>query len=274
MTETDPRQLLKRFGLRPKKGLGQNFMVGRHAIEQVVEAAELTAQDAVLEIGPGLGALTSRLLDHAGRVVAVELDDEMVRILGELLGDRPGLQLIAGDILTMDLASLFDAPYKVVANIPYNITSAVLRHLLEAPVRPILLVLTMQREVAQRIVAAERLSLLAVSVQFYGRPKIVARIPRGAFHPVPRVDSAVLRVDVYSQPAVEVDDVNGFFRVVKAGFSAPRKQLRNSLANGLRLPPSEIASVLEGAGIDPRRRAQTISLSEWGAIQMSLTQPQ
>jgi len=208
MAESDPRQLLRRFGLRPKKGLGQNFMVGRHAIEQVVEAAELTAQDAVLEIGPGLGALTSRLLDQAGRVVAVELDDEMVRILGELLGDRPGLQLIADDILTMDLASLFDAPYKVVANIPYNITSAVLRHLLEAPVRPALLVLTMQQEVAQRIVATERLSLLAVSVQFYGRPKIVARIPRGAFHPVPRVDSAVLRVDVYPQPAVEVDDVN------------------------------------------------------------------
>jgi 16S rRNA (adenine1518-N6/adenine1519-N6)-dimethyltransferase len=269
-TESDPRQLLKQFDLRPRKGLGQNFMVGRHAIEQVLAAADLHSDDSVLEIGPGLGTLTSRLLERAGQVVAVELDSELVRVLKELLGNHPRLRIIAGDILETDPASLFDTPYKVVANIPYYITSAVLRHLLEAAVRPSVIVLTMQREVAQRIVDRERLSLLAVSVQFYGAPRIVARIPSGAFHPPPKVDSAVLRVDVHPTPAVAVHDTGAFFRVVKAGFSAPRKQLRNALANGLRLPAGDIEAALQRAGIDPRRRAETISIPEWRDIQEAL----
>lgn len=268
--ESDPRQLLRRFGLQPKKGLGQNFMVGRHAIEQVVQAADLTKSDTVLEIGPGLGTLTSRLLEEAGQVVAVELDTRLVEALEELLGERSNLRLIAGDILTTDPSTLFSGPYKVVANIPYYITSAVLRRLLEAPVRPTVIVLTMQREVAQRIVESKRLSLLAVSVQFYGAPRIVARIPRGAFHPPPKVDSAVLRIEVYPEPAAATRDVVGYFRVVKAGFSAARKQLRNSLAQGLHLPPGDVAAALERAAIDPSRRAETISLAEWGKIQDAL----
>ena len=269
-TERDPRQLLKQFGLHPRKGLGQNFMVGRHAIEQVIAAADLTGEDSVLEIGPGLGTLTGRLLECAGQVVAVELDQQLVQVLGELLGDQPRLRIVAGDILETNPATLFDTPYKVVANIPYYITSAVLRHLLEAPVRPTVIVLTMQREVAKRIVERERLSLLAVSVQFYGAPRIVARIPPGAFHPPPKVDSAVLRIDVFPEPAVAVKDTDAFFRVVKAGFSAPRKQLRNALSNGLRLPAANMERALRNAGVDPRRRAETVSISEWRDIQEAL----
>lgn len=276
--ETDPRRILKQFGLRPKKGLGQNFIVDRHAVERIVQAAELRPDDAVLEIGPGLGTLTRRLLELAGEVVAVELDPDMVRVLQALLGEHPRLRLIAGDILRIDPATLFPREesrqaiptYKVVANVPYYITSAILRHLLEASLKPALLVLTVQLEVAQRIVSTDRLSLLAVSIQFYGRPRIVARIPAGAFYPPPKVDSAVVKIEVYPRPAVEVEDVDGFFEVVKAGFSAPRKQLRNALAHGLRRPVEEIVRALERAGIDPRRRAETISLEEWAGIQRTL----
>jgi len=245
-------------------------MVGRHAIDQVVKAADLTPADSVLEIGPGLGTLTGRLLECAGQVVAVELDPKLVSALQELLGEHPHLRIVAGDILQTDPAALFSVPYKVVANIPYYITSAVLRHLLESSVRPTAIILTMQKEVAQRIVDQERLSLLAVSVQFYGAPRIVARIPRGAFHPTPIVDSAVLRVDVYPEPAVAVVDREGFFRVVKAGFSAPRKQLRNALMNGLRLSADDVVMALANAGIDPRRRAETVTIPEWRDIQESL----
>ena len=270
-SDADPRQLLRRFGLRPKKSLGQNFMVGRRAIEQVLEAAELTPADVVLEIGAGLGTLTARLAERASQVVAVELDARMVEVLEQTLGEHPNLQLVAGDILEIDPASLFASPYKVVANIPYYITSAILRHLLEAAVRPTVIVLTTQKEVAQRIVARERLSLLAVSVQCYGRPRVVAHVPRGAFYPPPKVDSAVLRIDVYPAPAVPPADLDAFFRVVKAGFSAPRKQLRNALAHDLGRPAGEIAARLEAAGIDPRRRAETLSLEEWARLSRTLS---
>jgi len=262
----DPRRLLRRYGLRPKKGLGQNFMVDPAAIERVAQAAELTAQDLVLEIGPGLGTLTRRLLELVGRVVAVEIDPQMVRIVGEQLGANPRLRLVAGDILKVDPATLFDAPYKVVANVPYYITSAILRHLLEATVRPTLLVLTMQKEVARRIVSTGRRSLLAVSVQFYGRPRIAGYLPAGAFYPPPKVESAILCVDVAPQPAVDVPNVEAFFRIVKAGFSAPRKQLRNALANGLHRKAEEMDALLARAGVEASRRAETLSLEEWAAV--------
>jgi len=262
----DPRRLLQRYGLRPKKGLGQNFMVDRSAIERVAAAADLSPADSVLEIGPGVGTLTGRLLELAGAVVAVELDPQMVRILGEQFAGQPRLRVLAGDILEIDPATLFEQPYKVVANVPYYITSAIMRHLLEACLRPTVLVLTLQKEVAQRIVARDRMSLLAVSVQFYGRPRIAGAIPAGAFYPPPKVDSAILRVDVYPEPAVAVADRDAFFRTVKAGFSAPRKQLRNALANGLRRPAEEMDAALRAAGIEASRRAETLALEEWGRL--------
>lgn len=279
MAVIDPREVLRRHGLQPRKGLGQNFLVDRRALERIVAAADLTPHDTVLEVGPGVGQLTRLLSEAAGRVVAVELDRQMVAVLRQELADRPNVQIVEADILEVDPGALAAGrPYKVVANLPYYITSAALRHLLEAQPPPSLLVVTVQQEVAERITAAPgEMSLLAVSVQFYGRPRRVARIPAGAFYPPPKVDSAALRIDVYppEERPVQVDDVEGFFRVVRAGFGQRRKQLRNSLTAGLRLDSEQVEAALERAGIDSRRRAETLSLAEWAALARELGgQPQ
>ena len=255
----------------PKKSLGQHFLIDDSILDKIVAAAELGPGDTVLEIGPGLGVLTRALAEHAGRVVAVELDEQMISILKEQVGKRENLEIVRGDILEMEPAELIDGPYKVVANLPYYITSAVLRHLLEAEHKPTIMVLMVQREVAQRILAEPGdMSTLAVSVQFYGGPKIVTRVPAGAFWPRPDVDSAVLRIEVYDEPPVTVDDVDWFFTVVRAGFQQRRKQLKNSLAGGLHPTKEEVTAALERAGIDARRRAQTLSLEEWAALARAL----
>jgi 16S rRNA (adenine1518-N6/adenine1519-N6)-dimethyltransferase len=264
--------LLSQFHLRPKKSLGQNFLVDEAALAKVAAAADLTPADAVLEIGPGLGSLTRHLASAASRVAAVELDEALLPALQHVLGPYPNVQIFPGDILTLNPSSFLLPPsYKVVANIPYYITSAVLRHLLEASARPSLIALTVQREVAERICAGPgEMSLLAVSVQFYARPRIAARIPAGAFYPKPDVDSAVVRLDVLPRPAVTVTDEAHFFRVVKAGFSQKRKQLRNALSGGLRLGARQVDEHLLRAGIDPKRRAETLTLEEWGTLAGSL----
>ncbi len=266
----DPRTLLRQFNIRPKKSLGQNFLVDEAAAERIVAAADLSPQDAVLEVGPGLGALTQHLAATAGRVVAIELDQRLMPILQHTLGAYANVELLHGDVLELDPATLFSAPYKVVANIPYYITSAILRHLIEASVRPALMVLTVQEEVARRIVAAPgEMSLLALGVQFYGRPRIVARIKAGAFYPRPKVSSAVIQIDLSpgARPTWEgIDDAELFFKLARAGFSQRRKQLHNALAGGLARPGAEIDAALRQAGIDRRRRAETLSVEEWVAL--------
>jgi len=232
----------------------------------------------VLEIGSGLGILTQALAERARRVVAVEIDRQLVAILCQRLEAFPNTEVVLGDILTLDIAGLVQEkpmqsvpPYKVVANIPYYITSAVLRHLLETSIRPQLIVLMVQREVAQRIVAQPgQMSLLAVSVQFYGQPRLVARVPARSFYPVPKVDSAIIRIDPREQLPLGTDDIAPFFDLVHAGFSQRRKQLRNALAHGLALPAEHIAQALAGAGIDGQRRAQTLSVSEWVMLYQAL----
>lgn len=265
-------QLLRRFGLRPKKSLGQNFLVDEAALARVAAAADLSPSDTVLEIGPGLGGLTRHLAEAARRVVAVELDQDLLPALRFVLEPYANVDIVQGDILGLDPSALSLEPaYKVVANIPYYITSAVIRRLLEAAIRPALIVLTVQREVAERMCAAPgAMSLLAVSVQFYSRPRVVARIPAGAFHPRPEVDSAVVRLEVLPEPAAAVEDVDGFFQVVRAGFSQKRKQLHNALAAGLRLESSVLEPALAQAGVDPKRRAETLTLAEWGAVAREL----
>jgi 16S rRNA (adenine1518-N6/adenine1519-N6)-dimethyltransferase len=260
--------LLRRFDLKPRKSLGQNFLVDEGALAKVAAAAELTAADIVLEIGPGLGSLTRHLAQAAARVVAVELDQNLLAPLRYVLADYPNVEIVHGDILNLQ-PSTFNLPagYKVVANIPYYITSAVIRHLLEAHARPDRIVLTVQKEVAQRLCAAPgAMSLLAVSVQFYSEPRIVARISAGAFYPQPEVDSAVVRLDVRARPAVDVPDTETFFRIVRAGFGQKRKQLRNALSAGLGLSGKAAEALLAQAGIDPRRRAETLTLDEWGKL--------
>lgn len=276
----DTRRLLEQWNIRPSKGLGQNFIIDQTALSKIVAAAELTPNDTVLEIGAGLGTLTERLARQAGRVTAIELDERLIPVLQSVLANLNNVTLIQGDILALDPAalvgvpdpwSLTPGPYKVVANLPYYITSAILRHLLEARVRPRRMVVTVQREVAERIVAQPgEMSLLAVSVQFYGRPELLFRIRPGSFYPSPEVESAVVRIDAYETPPVPVESVEAFFRVVRAGFAQRRKQLRNTLAAGLDLLPDEVAARLEKVGVDPRRRAETLSLEEWALVARTL----
>ncbi len=259
--------------VRPRKRLGQHFLQDPHHLARIADAADLSPGDVVLEIGPGTGTLTQVLLQRGATVVAVELDDRLVALLGERFAGNERFHLLHGDILDLPPDEAITRalgrphPYKVVANLPYYITSAIIRHLLEAEFPPILLVVTVQEEVGRRMCASPpHMNLLAVSVQFYGRPRIVHRIPRGAFYPVPKVDSAVVRVDVYEEPPVDVPDRKTFFRVVKAGFAQRRKQLVNALAAGLGVSKAAVADLLKAAGIDPRRRAETLTLEEWARL--------
>jgi len=260
--------LLKQHGLRPNKRLGQNFLIDDSALERVVEASGVTAQDDVLEIGAGLGSLTRLLAMQARRVVAVELDAGLLPALGQVVAPFPNVTIREGDILAFDPAKLMEhTDYLVIANIPYYITSAVIRHLLESRLQPQRLVLTVQREVAERICAAPGdMSLLALSIQVYGHPQTVGTIPAEAFYPVPQVDSAVVRVDLYPQPLMAPPVLRTFFRLAKAGFSQKRKTLRNSLSAGMRWSPEQAVSILQAAGIDPQRRAETLSLAEWEVL--------
>jgi len=257
--------LLRQHGLRPEKGLGQNFLLDESALQQIVASASVTDQDTVLEIGAGLGSLTRHLAPVARSVIAVELDEKLLPPLRQVLAPFHNVNIIQGDILALDPARLIpDAGYLVVANIPYYITSALLRHLLESPRQPVRLVLTIQKEVAQRICAAPGdISLLALSVQVYGLPHITAHIPAGAFYPPPKVDSAVLRVDLYPAPRIPYSLLDSFFRLSKAGFSQKRKTIRNALAGGLGWSTARVGELLQAAQIDPFRRAETLSLDEW-----------
>ncbi|MCC7019716.1 MAG: 16S rRNA (adenine(1518)-N(6)/adenine(1519)-N(6))-dimethyltransferase [Ardenticatenales bacterium] len=309
-----PSAMLRAYGLRPNKRLGQHFLVDTTYLTQIVDAAELAQDDTVLEVGPGLGVLTEALCERAGRVVAVEIDAAMRTILGNRLGTRANLGIVAADILKVDPVSLLDerrdgpavlldggavdgsahdAPaaadeaalpagqphfgplrphYKVVANLPYYITSAVLRRLLEARERPVRAVVMVQKEVADRITASPGdLSVLAVAIQLHAAVRRVAVVPPGAFHPPPKVESAVLCLDLYDRPPVPVDDIGSFFRVVRAGFGQKRKQLKNSLAAGLDVADAEAVRALAEAGIDPTRRAQTLTLLEWSALTAAFT---
>ncbi len=324
-----PKHLLDRYGIEPKKSLGQNFLHDEGLLAKIAAAAELSFDDDVLEVGPGLGALTRHLCRRARRVVAVELDQRLLPALEGELADCDNVEIVHGDVLALDPADWFTAPYAVVANVPYYITAAILRHLLESRPRPRRLVLTMQREVADRLIAKPPdMSLLAVSVQYYGKVRLVSAVKAGAFWPRPDVDSAVVRIDVEERhlwsageqgsggagettedgrrttdeatpvarpptadrrPRPEAEsasaDAGGgavppapppprspalppdpnearFFRLVRAGFSEKRKQLKNNLRS-LGLGDEAIAAALEQAGIDGRRRAETLAVAEW-----------
>jgi 16S rRNA (adenine1518-N6/adenine1519-N6)-dimethyltransferase len=326
--------------------MGQNFLVDPPALDAIVAAAELTPDDTVVEVGPGLGVLTWELLRRAGRVIAVELDRRLAARLHEEFADVANLEIVQGDILnlspeqlladhgppttdhrpaeprtenrepepenkeqslplspslplrvnsakrtknkrateteqrTMDLSRSSvvgcRASYKVVANLPYAITSAVLRHFLEATHQPALMVVLVQWEVALRITARPGdLSMLAHSVQLYAEPEIVARVPASSFLPAPAVDSAVLRLAVRPRPAVDVDEIDQLMRVIKAGFLQARKKLSNALPSGLaamgaRIEKQRVVAALEASGVDPGRRAETVTLEEWATVYQNL----
>lgn len=264
----DWRSIIDAHGIRPSKKLSQNFLIDPVALLRVVAAADLGTQDTVLEVGAGLGALTVELAAIARRVISVEIDNRLIPALEQVTAGMENVELLNADILEVDLGKLVGSqPYLVVANIPYHITSFLIRRLLEAPQPPQRLVLTVQTEVAQRVIAAPgEMNLLALGVQVYGTPRIVARIASGSFYPAPTIESAVLRVDVHPTPIVPLEHLDSIFRLARAGFGQKRKQLHNALAAGLSLPKDEVLALLAGAGIAPARRAQTLELGEWSAL--------
>ena len=267
-----PRQILQQHGLRPKKSLGQNFLYDDNILARIVEIAGVSPEDNVLEIGPGVGHLTRHLAGAARRVVAVELDDRLMPVLHEQLADAEHVTLVHGDILEQDPAEWFGArAYKVVANVPYYITGAILQHLLEGQSKPQRMVMTLQREVAERIVARPgQMTLLSVSVQFFGVPHIEGEIKAGAFWPRPDVDSAIVRIELHQTPPLEPEEQSAFFRIVRTGFSQKRKQLQKNL-RALGYERRQIVALLRQAGIDPRRRAQTLSVADWLAVYRTLS---
>ena len=252
-----------------KKSLGQNFLVDRRIIGLIVQAADLSPSDIAVEVGPGRGSLTKALAELAGKVTAVELDDALAQRLADRYADRPSVTVIHADARELDIDSLVeeDSAYKVVANLPYYAASPIVRRFLEAARKPELMVVMVQREVAQQMAARPgKMSILSVATQLYGRPRIVCYVPPRAFRPAPKVTSAVVRIDVYPRPALPLDSTEHFFRLVRAGFAAPRKQIRNSLRLGLAISPDAAEAMLGEAGIDLTRRAQTLTLQEWGGL--------
>lgn len=278
------RAALRRLDLRPTREMGQNFLIDATTLDTIVAAAELGPNDLVVEVGPGLGVLTWELTRRAGHTLAVELDHRLAeRLHHEFAG--AALTIIEADMLRTDPTALVAAApsatstaphYKLVANLPYAITSALLRHFLEATVAPDLSVLLVQWEVAQRITAGlGDLSVLAHSVQIYTEPEIVARVPAASFFPAPEVNSAILRLRRRPAPAVEVDSIDRLFRVIKAGFMQARKQLANALPLGLAAMGYQISrertiAALAHAGVAPQQRAETVSLAQWALIYAAL----
>jgi 16S rRNA (adenine1518-N6/adenine1519-N6)-dimethyltransferase len=260
--------LLRQHGLRPDKAMGQNFLVDEAHLARIVEAAAISKTDDVLEVGAGLGSLTRYLANTARRVVAVELDGKLLPILRQTIADQPNVEVVHGDILQIRLSDHFRSDgYIVVANIPYYLTSNLIRHLLENKPAPARIVLTVQREVAER--ACEKppeMSLLALSVQLYGKPHIAHTIPAGAFYPSPKVDSAVLVIELFPEPVLPAAQIDRLFKLAKVAFTQKRKTLANSLSSLPDWSKDEASARLEAAGIDPKRRPQTLSLEDWARL--------
>ena len=251
--------------------MGQHFLTGLRILRRIAAAADLSPEAIVIEVGAGLGGLTAELASRAARVIAIELDEALADYLRRRFAGT-NVVVVQGDALALEPQQVLaqaaaSPPYLVAGNLPYYMAQPLLRHFLEAQPPPQRLVVMVQDEVAESIVAAPgEQSLLGLSVQLYGEPRLLFRVPPSAFYPPPRVRSAVVRIDVAPQPRVQVDDIEAFFRVARAGFGTRRKQLRNALAHGLRIDPATAADLLAAAGIDPSLRAQALSLDDWAAL--------
>ena len=252
-----------------RKSLGQHFLADIRTAGRILNAADLSEDDVVVEIGPGRGVLTKRLVDRVKRVIAVELDSELAAALPGRLEFPDNLTCVEADARIVDLGELIapDTTYKVVANLPYYAANPIVRRLLESEPKPSLLVVMVQQEVAKNMVAKPGdMGILSVATQFYAKAKMVCSVPPKSFRPPPKVTSAVVRLDVLPSTAAEVASEEGFFTVVRAGFAAPRKQIRNSLSQGLKIEPPVGGLLLKQAGIDATRRPQTLNISEWADI--------
>jgi 16S rRNA (adenine1518-N6/adenine1519-N6)-dimethyltransferase len=269
------RATLRAAGLRARHALSQNFLADADVLTQILEAADPELDGRVLEIGPGLGLLTGGLLDAGARVTAVELDRGLAAFLRERF-EAPlaegRLALIEGDALDQELTTLVEAPYDVVANLPYHITSPILHALLGAPPRPRRLVLMVQREVAERIAAPPgKMSYLSVFVQYHARVRVAFRVPPDAFEPEPAVDSAVIVVEPYdADDRLSLEDEEQLWRLVMAAFRERRKMIHNVLSRQLPVDAAHVARALEAAGIAPDRRPQTVAVGEWLVLREAL----
>jgi len=260
---------LNALDIKPKKSLGQNFLINEGIYKKIVAALEIKGDDTIIEVGPGLGTLTEYLAESGAKIIAVEKDRKFAAYLKNKFPDRKNVRIIEGDILKFNPAyyQLQTINYKVVGNIPYYLTSHLLRIVLEKWPRPRLVVLMLQKEVAQRIIAKPPdMSLLAVSVQYYAKPEITNYVSAGSFYPPPKVDSAIIKLEIRNQKIENRKNDKEFFRVVRAGFSGKRKQLANNLSAGLKLSKKEIELKLLAVDVDPRRRAETLTVEEWQKI--------
>jgi 16S rRNA (adenine1518-N6/adenine1519-N6)-dimethyltransferase len=280
------KDLLREYGLQARKGLGQHFLVNSGILNMITGAAELSPSDLVLEVGPGIGILTRELVGQAGWVIAVELDTRLAEMVKETLLPESNFSIINTDVLKVEPLELIQQEkgkfpaaiadplnYKLVANIPYYITQPIIRHFCEAKLKPRIMVIMVQKEVAKNIIAQPGdLSLLAISVQYYGKPEIVGYVPARNFYPAPKVDSAILKITMYPKPPLIVTSEKSFFKIVRAGFCARRKQVANSLAQGLDIPKPEVLSLMEKTEVIPQKRPETLTLEEWAHLEKIFTE--
>ncbi len=265
--------------MRAKKSLGQHFLKDAAITEEIVDAAEPSPDEVVIEVGPGTGVLTRALARRFGRVIAVEIDSHLASLLQTEFTEFQNVRTVLGDVRDFTPEQLLrehrsdlvgeDGSYKVAGNLPYYVASPIIRHFLESDRKPVKMVVTVQREVGENMVAEPgKIGLLSLAVQVYGAPRIVAHIPASKFHPRPKVDSVVVAIDVHPEPLVS--DLDRFFRVAKAGFRAPRKQLHNSLVKGLGGEGEMVREALDRVGIDGRRRPSTLTIEEWERLSEEL----
>lgn len=279
------KELLSKHKTMPSKGLGQNFLIDKNILNKIITASELKSDDFILEIGPGIGTLTQELAKNAGKVVAVEKSAAMCEILKETLANFKNIEIINADALKiwsfenyLKIEKLKIKNYKVVANIPYYLTSPLIRLFLETQNPPKFMVLMLQKEVAQRICAnPPDMSLLSVSVQFYADPKIISYVSKNCFLPAPKVDSAIIKITPFKADRLPMSipldrhrkSICLFFRIVKAGFSQPRKQIAGNLSKSLKIPKEQTTAWLSKNNIDPKQRAETLSISDWKNLSKS-----
>jgi 16S rRNA (adenine1518-N6/adenine1519-N6)-dimethyltransferase len=272
------KSVLRRHGVRAAPSLGQRFLVDRGVLRVILDAAELSADDDVLEVGPGPGVLTAQLADRARSVTTVEIDERMVEVLGETLAERDNVTVVRADALEVDVFALGERPpTRIVANVPYQITTPLLERFIGDDRRPPLVVVLVQEEVARRIVAtaasAKERGYLSVFVQSFADAKIVRRVPPSAFRPVPKVSSAVVALRTRSRPAFAPLERNAFLRLVSDVFRHRRKQLRGALGHEAGVAPERAEAALRASGIEPRRRAEELTLEEWVALARALGVP-
>jgi len=273
MTIETLKNILNNYGLSPNKTYGQNFLMDETILEDMIDIALVGPEDIILEVGPGIGNLTERMLPKAKQVIAIEKDPQFLPVLKKLAKDNNNFSYHLTDVLTLNLGELMSEfnNYKVVANIPYYITGKIVQLFIRAKHRPKSLTLLMQKEVAQNITAKPgSLNLLAISAQLYAEITLLAVVPAYKFYPAPKVDSAVVHFKLHAKPKYKIDDEKKLFRVLKACFSGKRKQLHNTLSNNLQIDKAKIEQLLAGLNIAPSIRPQQLTIEQWIALSEKL----